>query len=81
LGIFAEFSHRYVDFGDDSLAENLQITPLRLGLLLNLKNKEKDKPMFTLSLFMDRTDLSKTPNEPDDDMRIGLGLGIPINFK
>lgn len=81
LGIFAEFSHRYVDFGDDSLAENLQITPLRLGLLLNLKNKEKDKPIFTLSFFVDRTDLSKTPNDPDEDMRIGLGLGIPINFK
>ena len=81
LGVFLEFAHEYIDFKDDKDIDDIQLTPLRLGLLYNLKNKEEDKPIVTVSLFMDRTDLSLSPNGSDNDLRFGLGVGIPINFR
>lgn len=81
LGVFLEFSHEYISFDEDKGVDNIQLTPLRLGLLYNLKNKEKDKPIVSISLFMDRTDLSLSPNGNDNDLRFGLGVGIPVNFR
>ncbi|PZW39033.1 hypothetical protein LX95_02173 [Mesonia algae] len=54
---------------------------MRLGILFNLKNKEKDKPLVTIQTFLDRADLSLSPNGKDNDLRFGLGIGLPINLK
>lgn len=81
LGAFVEVKHEYIDFKDDTGVSDIQLSPLRAGLLYNFKNTEKDKPIVTLSLFMDRTDLSKDPNGDDNDLRFGIGIGLPINLK
>lgn len=81
LGLFLELSHEYISFDKDKEIDDIQLSPLRTGILYNLKNKEKDKPIVTISLFMDRTDLSLSPNGNDNDLKFGVGVGIPVNFR
>lgn len=84
LGFFGEIKHQYVSFNNENV-KDLQLSPLKLGLVFNLKNKETDKPKVALTLFMNRKDLSKHPTGDEDgnnkDLFFGLGVGLPISFK
>ena len=56
-----------------------------MGLLLNLKSNDKTKNIITLQVFVDRSDLKKSPtpkvNPDEDDWRFGFKVGLPINLK
>lgn len=81
VGIFGRIGYEYINFSRFTNIKDKEISPLRLGLLFSLKNKEKDKPLITVQTFMDRTDLSLSPNGNDNDLRFGLGIGLPINIR
>jgi len=81
VGLFGIVSYEYINFSRLKDVKNKELSPMRLGILFNLKNKEKDKPLITIQAFLDRTDLSLSPNGRDNDLRFGLGIGLPINIK
>lgn len=81
VGLFGYVGYQYINFSRLKDVEDKEISPMRFGLLFNLKNKEKDKPLVTIQTFIDRTDLSLSPNGKDNDLRFGVGVGLPINIK
>lgn len=81
IGLFGIISYEYINFSRLKDVKDKELSPMRLGILFNLKNKEKDKPLVTIQTFLDRTDLSLSPNGRDNDLRFGLGIGLPINIK
>jgi|GEM_PF-2160951 len=81
IGLFGIISYEYINFSRLKDVKDKELSPMRLGILFNLKNKEKDKPLVTIQTFLDRTDLSLSPNGTDNDLRFGLGIGLPINIK
>ncbi|WP_163517953.1 hypothetical protein [Gelidibacter japonicus] len=81
IGLFAEVRYEYINYSSSKDIDDKELSPLRVGFLYNLKNKEKDKPFLTVTLFMDRTDLSLSPNGVDNDLRFGLGVGLPVNLR
>ena len=81
VGFFGRLGYSYVNFGRLKNIKDIELTPMRLGLLFNLKNKEENKPIVTVQTFLDRTDLSLSPNGRDNDLRFGLGVGLPINIR
>ncbi|TXK80163.1 hypothetical protein [Mesonia sp. K4-1] len=81
VGLFGIISYEYINFSRQKNVKDKELSPMRLGVLFNLKNKEKDKPLVTIQTFLDRTDLSLSPNGRDNDLRFGLGVGLPINLK
>ena len=81
VGLFGIISYEYINFSRLKDVKDKELSPMRLGILFNLKNKEKDKPLVTIQTFLDRTDLSLSPNGRDNDLRFGLGVGLPINIK
>ena len=81
IGLFGILSYEYINFSRLKDVQDKELSPMRLGVLFNLKNKEKDKPLVTIQAFLDRTDLSLSPNGRDNDLRFGLGVGLPINIR
>jgi hypothetical protein len=81
IGFFAKIGYKNISFNKISNLKDKELYPMRLGLLFNLKNKKKDSPVITLQTFIDRTDLNLSPNGQDQDLRFGLGVGLPINIK
>jgi len=47
---------------------------MRLGDLFSLKNKENKKPLVTIQIFLDRTDLNLDSSGSDNDLGFGLGV-------
>ncbi|WP_339847623.1 hypothetical protein [uncultured Dokdonia sp.] len=76
-GLFGQVGYNKLNF-DTSEGEDKELYNLRLGLVINLKNKKKN--FATLQLFADRSDLSLSPNSTDKDLRFGFKLGLPFNF-
>ena len=82
IGLFGRIGYENIKFNRGSSADDIEKYPMRIGVLFNLKNKEKDKPVVTIQAFLDRTDLNLDPtSDPDNDLRFGLGIGLPINIK
>lgn len=81
VGIFGRIGYENIRFNRGSTLDNKEMYPMRLGLLFSLKNKEKDKPILTIQTFIDRTDLNLDPSQPDNDLRFGIGVGLPINIR
>lgn len=81
IGVFGRFGYDNINFDSDSGVNDIKRMPLRTGLLFNLNNKEKDKPIVTIQAFLDRTDLRLDPSEPNNDLRFGIGVGLPINLR
>ncbi|WP_228851455.1 hypothetical protein [Aegicerativicinus sediminis] len=81
FGVFGEIKYENISFGDETGVDDIDLLPLRLGILYTFKSKEKDATFLVARIFMDRTDLGLSPNKPDNDLRIGFGVGIPINFR
>jgi len=77
-GIFGQVGYSNINF-DHGKGEDVELYSMRLGLLMNLKAKEKN--FATLQLFADRSDLSKSPNGNDDNLLFGFKVGVPFNFK
>ncbi|WP_179019036.1 hypothetical protein [Winogradskyella forsetii] len=80
VGIFGILGYELIVFNRNSLIDDKELYPMRLGMLFSLANKEKNKPLITIQAFIDRTDLNLSPNSEDNDLRFGLGIGLPINF-
>lgn len=80
VGLFGIIGYNHVGFNKTSILKDINRNPMRLGLLFSLANKEKKKPAITIQAFLDRTDLALSPNGTDNDLRFGIGLGLPINF-
>ncbi|WP_179339537.1 hypothetical protein [Winogradskyella ludwigii] len=78
FGLFGQIGYSHVEF-DTGKGKDSEIYNMRLGILINLKSKEKN--FATLQFFADRSDLSKSPNSEDKDLRFGFKLGIPFYFK
>jgi hypothetical protein len=81
VGLFGILGYQYVNFSSDKNIKDKEIIPLRLGMLFNLKNKKKDSPLVTVQAFIDRTDLNLSPNGNDNDLRFGIGIGLPVNIR
>lgn len=82
IGLFGRIGYENVTFNRISTAQDEERYPMRLGALLNLKNKKKDKTIIVVQAFLDRTDLKLHPTrDPDNDLRFGLGIGLPINLR
>lgn len=81
LGLFGRIGYQYINFSSDKDTIDQEISPMRLGIIYNINNKVKDKPVVVLQAFLDRTDLSLSPNGNDDDLRFGFGVGLPIYFR
>lgn len=81
VGVFGRIGYENIRFNRGSTLDNIEMYPMRLGLLFSLKNKEKDKPILTIQTFVDRTDLNLDPSQPDNDLRFGIGIGLPINIR
>ncbi|SIS71002.1 hypothetical protein SAMN05421766_103532 [Zobellia uliginosa] len=81
VGLFGKIGYENIRFNRGSTLDNIEMYPMRLGVLFSLKNKEKDKPLLTIQTFLDRTDLNLDPSQPDNDLRFGIGIGLPINIK
>ncbi|MCC4214717.1 hypothetical protein [Leeuwenhoekiella parthenopeia] len=77
-GIFGQVGYSNINF-DPGKGEDAELYSMRLGLLMNLKAKEKN--FATLQLFADRSDLSKSPNGNDNNLLFGFKVGVPFNFK
>lgn len=77
-GIFSQLGYDNLNF-DDGDGKDIDIYSLRLGIVINIKSKEKN--FATLQLFADRSDLSKSPNSKDEDLRFGFKVGVPFSFK
>ncbi|WP_396597103.1 hypothetical protein [Dokdonia sp. R86516] len=77
FGLFGQVGYNNQNF-DVSQGKDMEIYKLRLGTVINLKNKKKN--FATLQLFADRSDLSLSPNSTDKDLRFGFKLGLPFNF-
>ena len=77
-GIFGQVGYSNLNF-DAGQGEDAEVYSMRLGLLMNLKAKEKN--FATLQLFADRSDLSKSPNSRDENLLFGFKVGVPFNFK
>lgn len=80
IGIFGIVGYEKNNFSSRSTADDKELYPIRIGLLFSLANKNNKKPNITIQAFLDRTDLNLSPNGNDDDLRFGLGIGLPINF-
>lgn len=81
IGLFGNIRYENIRFKSGSTLDNIEKYPMRLGLLFSLKNKEKNKPLLTIQTFLDRTDLNLDPSQPDNDLRFGIGVGLPINIR
>ena len=81
VGFFGRIGYQFINFSRLKEVDDKEISPMRLGILFNLKNKEKDKPAVVIQTFVDRSDLSLSPNGVDNDLRFGLGIGLPINVR
>ena len=81
IGIFTRIGYEKINFIDSSDIDDISQIPMRAGILFNLKNKEKDKPIITIQAFLDRTNLKLDSSEPDNDLRFGIGVGLPINIR
>ncbi|GEQ84535.1 hypothetical protein ULMS_00430 [Patiriisocius marinistellae] len=81
VGVFGSFGYQFINFSSSKNIDDKEISPMRIGLLFDIKNAKKDSPIITVQGFIDRTDLSLSPNGKDDDLRFGIGVGLPINFK
>ncbi|WP_027391263.1 hypothetical protein [Aquimarina latercula] len=80
IGIFGNIGYDKLGFSDESNLESIETFPMRIGALLNLKSKDKQKNILTLQVFIDRQDLNKEPNGDDKDLRFGFKVGLPINI-
>ena len=80
IGVFGSISYEFINFSSSTKVDDIEISPMRLGILFDLKNKEKDKPAVTIQAFIDRTDLNKSPTGDNGDLRFGLGVGLPVTF-
>ncbi|WP_340156299.1 hypothetical protein, partial [uncultured Winogradskyella sp.] len=80
IGFFSIIGYNNIRFNRLSELDNIERYPMRLGLLFSLVNKEKNKPAVTVQAFIDRTDLNLSPNGNDNDLRFGIGIGLPINY-
>ncbi|WP_157614215.1 hypothetical protein [Pseudotamlana agarivorans] len=81
VGVFGRIAYNNIKFNKGSVLDDIEEYPMRLGMLFSLKNKEGKKPLITIQAFLDRTDLNLSPNGTDNDLRFGLGIGLPINTK
>ncbi|RMB59149.1 hypothetical protein EAX61_08800 [Dokdonia sinensis] len=81
IGFFGNIGYEYINFSRKKDVTDKELSPLRAGIIYNIANKTKDKPLLVLQAFFDRTDLSLSPNGNDDDLRFGFGIGLPINLK
>ena len=81
IGMFASIGYQIIKFNSSSDIKDKELYPLRLGLLFSLTNKDEGKPLVTIQTFIDRTNLSLSPNGKDNDLRFGLGIGLPIYLK
>lgn len=81
LGLFGKISYEYINFSSDKDIKDKELSPLRAGVVYNIANKEKGKPLVVLQAFFDRTDLSLSPSGKDNDLRFGFGVGLPISIK
>lgn len=81
LGLFGKISYEYINFSSDKDIKDKELAPLRVGVVYNITNKNKGKPLVVIQAFFDRTDLSLSPNGTDNDLRFGFGVGLPINIK
>ena len=80
VGIFGILGYQRINFNRTSIIDDKEIYPFRGGVLFSLTNKEKNKPKVTIQAFVDRTDLNLSANGDDQDLRFGLGVGLPFNF-
>jgi hypothetical protein len=78
VGIFSRIGHEFQTYASGTEIRNKEVTPFRLGFLFGIDNDAKTS--YTVQIFIDRTDFSLSPNGKDDDLRVGFGLGIPVNF-
>lgn len=80
IGIFGSIGYEKISFNRGSPIEDKELYPMRLGVLFSLVNKDTKKPNITVQAFIDRSDLNLSPNGNDNDLRFGLGVGLPVNF-
>ena len=80
IGLFGSIGYEKISFNRGSSIEDKELYPMRVGLLFSLVNKDSKKPNITVQAFIDRTDLNLNPNGEDNDLRFGLGIGLPVNF-
>ena len=80
IGLFGTIGYEKIDFSSRSTAKDKELYPMRLGILFSLANKNSKKPNITIQTFLDRTDLNLSPNGKDDDLRFGIGIGLPVSF-
>ena len=78
IGLFSRIGHEFQTYASGTGINNKELTPFRMGFLFGINNDAKTS--YTVQLFIDRTDFSLAPNGKDDDLRVGFGLGIPVNF-
>lgn len=81
VGVFGKIGYQKITFNKGSILNDQERIPMRLGMLFNLKGKEKNKTIVTIQTFMDRTNLNLAPNGNDKGLRFGLGIGLPINIR
>lgn len=81
IGFFGIIKYENITFNRTSDIKDKELYPMRLGLLFNLTNKDKKKPLVTIQAFIDRTDLNLKPSGSNGDLRFGIGVGLPINLK
>jgi hypothetical protein len=80
VGLFASIGYSKLQFPSSTGIDDIELSPMRLGALINFKKKGSEKDNVVVQLFIDRTDLSLAPNGNDNDLRVGLGIGIPFKF-
>ncbi|WP_299242223.1 hypothetical protein [uncultured Aquimarina sp.] len=81
IGLFGSAGYSYTNFPSGEDIEDIEVGRMRLGLLVNLKSKDKTKNILTFQTFLDRSDLSLDPKGEDKDLRFGFKIGLPINIK
>ncbi|AXT55393.1 hypothetical protein D1815_06340 [Aquimarina sp. AD1] len=81
VGLFGNVGYSYTNFPSGEDIEDIEVGRMRLGLLVNLKAKDKTKNILTFQAFLDRSNLSLDPKGEDKDLRFGFKIGLPINIK
>ncbi|WP_299764235.1 hypothetical protein [uncultured Dokdonia sp.] len=80
VGVFGVVGYRKRFGIEGEISDRTERYNLRLGTLFNLKNKSKKTNLLTLQIFADRSDLSKSPDGSDQNLRFGFNVGLPVNF-
>lgn len=80
VGFFSSIGYSKTVFPGATGISSIELSPMRLGTLLNFKKKDSEKDVVVVQLFLDRSDLSLSPNGVDNDLRFGLGIGVPLSF-